>query len=185
MQTVLLVDDDKNILESFKRGFRKEPYRVITVDGALEALKLLEGIEVDLVISDEKMPFMNGIELLSRIRKSNPECIRMMLTGETNYETAVKAINQGEIYRFFSKPYSEIELAISIRQALAHKNLIDQSRKLVEVVKMQSTYIETIEKEFPGISHIERSANGTIIIRDSKEDVNTIISDIEKQLINK
>jgi two-component system probable response regulator PhcQ len=101
-----------------KDAFSREPYNILCADSAEEALPILAREQVDVVISDEKMPGMSGSEFLSLVRQEYPDTIRIILTGYGSLESAIRAINEGEIYRLFTKPCNVIDLAITIRLAL-------------------------------------------------------------------
>jgi two-component system, probable response regulator PhcQ len=141
-QTVLLVDDDPLILEALKRVLRKEPYGIVTAASAEEAAHLLEEREVDLIVCDEEMPGMSGTEFLARVARERPQVIRIILTGHPSLPAALRAINEGKVYQFVTKPCNEIELAILLRHALGQKALIDKSRALLDVAREQATLID-------------------------------------------
>ena len=162
--TVLIIDDDTAIREMMKESFSKEPYTVLIAGSGDEALSILSQETVDVVISDEKMPGMSGSELLAVVRKKYPDTIRMILTGHGNLDTAIRAINEGEIYRFFKKPCNMIDLAITVRQALQHKAVLEKNQQLQKVVNQQNTLIHDIENQHPGISDVKRNADGAIIL---------------------
>lgn len=164
--SVLIVDDDPAIRNILKELFSSEPYSVLTAGSAREALDLLAGEQVDVVISDEKMPGMSGSELLVIVREKYPDTIRMILTGYASLESAMRAINEGEIYRFFTKPCNLVDLAVTVRQALEQKDLMKEAQRLNKVVEQQSGIIETMEKQYPGITKVKRNTNGAIIIDD-------------------
>jgi diguanylate cyclase (GGDEF)-like protein len=101
---VLLVDDDTNVLKGYSRGLRKQ-FRLETASSAQQALEILASCnDFAVVISDMRMPSMSGLELLSRVRELNPDTVRIMLTGNADQQTVIDAINQGEIYKFLTKP---------------------------------------------------------------------------------
>ena len=162
--TVLFIDDETDIREMLKETFAREPYTVLLASSADEALSMLSQGPVDVVISDEKMPGMSGTELLAVVRKKYPDTIRMILTGNANLDTAIHAINVGQIYRFFKKPCNMVDLAITVRQALQHKTVLEKNQQLQKVVTQQHTLIDDIEKQHPGISDIKRNADGAIIL---------------------
>ncbi|MCG2582317.1 MAG: response regulator, partial [Marinobacter sp.] len=116
---LLLVDDEENILRSLKRILRKEPYELETATSGDVALSMMEEQKFDLVISDARMPGMDGPTLLAKIKKKWPFCIRILLTGYTDVTSTIKAINEGQIYRYISKPWDDEELKLIVRQALA------------------------------------------------------------------
>jgi DNA-binding NtrC family response regulator len=88
----------------------------------------------------------------------------MILTGHASLESAIRAINEGEIYRFFTKPCNVIDLAMTIRHALEQKDLMQENQRLLKVVKRQSDVIEETEKKYPGITKVKRDASGAIIL---------------------
>ena len=102
--TLLIVDDEALICKTMADFFTAGPFTVLTAGSAEEALGLLQRHSADVVLADEKMPGMSGSELLAVIRRQYPQTIRMMVTGKATLETAVRAINDGQIYRFFTKP---------------------------------------------------------------------------------
>jgi len=162
--TVLIVDDETATREILKEAFCREAYTVKVARSANEALALLALEGIDVVISDEKMPGLSGSEFLSIVRKRYPDTIRVILTGHANLESAIRAINEGEIYRFFTKPCNVIDLAVTVRQALQHKEALKERERLQKIVEQQSAIIEDIEKQHPGISSVKRTASGAIII---------------------
>jgi len=129
---VLLVDDEPNLLSALRRSLRREPYEILSAASGEEALSILASTEVDVVVSDQNMPGMSGTELLTRIHETYPETVRFMLTGKATLEVAVEAINNGAISRFFTKPCNDVDLAITIRQALEHKRLTEKAWDLLK-----------------------------------------------------
>ncbi len=166
MQTVLIVDDESDIREVLKDAFSLEPFDVLSADSAKAGLTLLAQKKVDVVISDEKMPGMSGSKFLAMVRKKYPETIRIILTGHASLESAIRAINEGEIFRFFTKPCNVVDLVITVRQALQQKELMEKSQHLLKLVKRQSAIIEDMEKQYPGLTKVKRNAKGAVIIDD-------------------
>ena len=128
--TLLLVDDSPNILKAMKRVFSPEGYDILMAESAKEALEVMAVEEVDLVITDENMPGLSGTDLLRIIRESHPNVMRFMVTGADDIEVAKNAINSGEIYRFFTKPWDDFELLVCVKQALAHRMIMKENEKL-------------------------------------------------------
>lgn len=153
-----------------------------TALNAEQGLSILQAIQVEVVIVDQNMPFMSGLEFLSLSREISPETIRIMITGEADLSLALRAINEGEIYRFFTKPYNEIELGIALREALKHKRIFGQNRKALEVLKMQAAYIDHLEREHPGITHIERDETGCVLISGGLADYDGLIEELEDEI---
>lgn len=134
---VLLVDDDHNILQGLARALRHQPYQLYTATSGEEALLIVKGRDVDVIVSDEQMPGMCGGDLLAWVAENYPEVMRIMLTGRPTVETAIRAINDGAIYQFFTKPCNPARLAVVIRKALEHKALLTDNRQLLDTNRRQ------------------------------------------------
>jgi response regulator RpfG family c-di-GMP phosphodiesterase len=129
---VLFVDDDMNILASFRRRLGRN-FDIATVLGGAQGLELLEKEgPVAVVISDQRMPGMDGIQFLAAVRDLAPDTVRMMLTGNADLTTAIKAVNEGNIFRFFTKPCPPEEMADAIEAGLKQYNLVRAERDLLE-----------------------------------------------------
>ncbi len=120
---VLFVDDDENLLRGLARVLRHQPFKLLTARSAEEAIWVLKTRSVDVIVADESMPGMSGTELLAWAARECPEVVRIVLTGHATAATAIRAINEGAVYRFFTKPCDEVELALAIRKALEEKRL--------------------------------------------------------------
>ena len=116
-RTVLFVDDEVNILKALQRLLRSESMKVVTASRPQDAIELLETTPVQVIVTDQRMPEMSGVDLLSTIRERHPDMVRMMLTGYTEMTIAVEAINRGEIYRLITKPWNDDELKATLKQA--------------------------------------------------------------------
>lgn len=160
---------------ALKRALRKEPYEILTANSAEEALRLLEKKPVDVVVSDEQMPGMSGSDFIAVVRRKYPDTVQMLLTGHASLEVAVRAINVGEVYRFFTKPFDPVDLAVSIHQALRHKDLIVQSRRLLRKVRSQAAVLRELESSNPGITQVRRDADGSIVVDETREDLEGLI----------
>ncbi len=119
--TVLLVDDDPNVLRGLVRQFRHQPFQFYTAHSAEEAMEVLKSRPVDVLVTDDRMPGVCGIELLAWAAKHFPEVQRIMLTGFPTTETAIRAINESGVFRFFTKPCDPVALALAIHQAVEQK----------------------------------------------------------------
>ena len=130
--TILFVDDDANILEGFKRQLRKD-FTVETAIGPEEGLKAIEARgPFAVVVSDRQMPGMDGVVFLSRVRERSRDAVRILLTGNANLEAAVQAINEGQIFRFLTKPCTHEVLVGTLTAALQQHKLITAERELLE-----------------------------------------------------
>ncbi len=129
--TVLLVDDDKNLLDGLRRSLRKENYDVLCSSSAEMAMEILQSQTIDVVISDQDMPGRKDADFLNPVFLEFPNTIRFLLASEATLEVAVDAINNGAINRFFIKACNTSELAEKIRQALEHKSTLQQAERLL------------------------------------------------------
>lgn len=116
--TVLFVDDESSVTEGIRTALRKAPFNVLTVNSGVEALDRLGEVPVDVIVSDERMPGMTGSQLLARVREDYPDTMRMILSGQADLQAAVRAINEGGIFRFLLKPCTAQDLASSVAEAL-------------------------------------------------------------------
>jgi len=120
-RTVLFVDDEVKLLRSLKRGLLDEPYKTLFANSGKKALEILENNEVHVLITDMRMPEMGGLELLKIVKEQYPHIVRMVLSGYTQVTTLLTAINQGEIYKYITKPWKlEEEFKPSIREAIEY-----------------------------------------------------------------
>ena len=136
--TVLCVDDEQGILQSLRRLLRKEEYRVLTASSGAEGLRILEGNDVHLVISDHRMPQMSGTEFFAAVKELYPDTFRIILSGYTDVDSITESINKGHIYKFFLKPWNDQSLKLEIKQALDQYDLIQANRRLNEKVLEQN-----------------------------------------------
>jgi len=176
---VLFVDDEPNVTAALKRALREQPFEVLTASSAKEALQVLASQPVDVVVSDEQMPGMSGADFLAKVCNRYPDTIRMILTGHASLESAVRAINLGEIYRFFTKPCNETDLAITIRQALEHKQLMAERQHLRRLVDEQYAMLKQLERISPGITEVRKDALGGIVIDKQTPDFNSVVREVE------
>ena len=131
-EKVLFVDDDPNLLASCERNFRNK-FQVETADGGEAALeKIASRGPFAVVVSDRQMPRMDGILFLSLIKERAPDTVRLMLTGNADLEGAIKVVNEGNIFRFLTKPCSALILGMAIQDALAQYRLVTAERELLE-----------------------------------------------------
>jgi len=180
-QKILVVDDEVTVRDLLKDVLSRGPYDVLCAESAEIGLGILENEPIDVIVSDEKMPGMHGSEFLSIANQKYPDTIRIILTGHASLDAAIRAINEGQIYRFFTKPCNVFDLGITIRQALQQKALMRESRKLLNVVKRQYDFIAELENQYPGITKVEKGAKGEIIL-DDESDPDSLIREIGEML---
>lgn len=161
---VLVVDDEPQITEVIKTFLESESYEVLAAASAEEALSFLKENSIDVVISDEKMPGMSGTTFLGIVRSEFPDTVRILLTGLTDFDTAINAINIGEIYRFFTKPCNFKELRATLKQAIHQGELAAKTRQLLAARPQQDAASRRSEKRHPGTTMIDKTQTGSIII---------------------
>jgi DNA-binding NtrC family response regulator len=176
--TVLLVDDDANLLDGLCRGLHKEPFDILTAASAEEALEILRDRPVDVVVSDEVMPGMSGTVFLHEVRTRYPDTVRFILTGKATLDSAVSAINNGGVTRYFIKPCDLTDLAISIRLGLQQRQLMLAARKLLLKGRRQSALLARLEKAYPNITKVERDDDGAIVLEGSTGDLDQLMKAI-------
>lgn len=129
---VLFVDDEPNVLQSIRRSLRKQ-FELDTAEGGEEALQMLANDDgYALVVSDMRMPGMNGVELLSQSKQKWPDTVRIMLTGNADQQTAVDAVNHGDVFRFLNKPCDPDALANAVKAGLRQHELVTAEKELLE-----------------------------------------------------
>jgi len=133
--SILCIDDEDNILQSLNRLLRKEGYKMFLATGGEEGLKMLRNEKIDLILCDQKMPEMSGFEVLRVAREEKPEVMRIMLSGYSDFESLVKTINEGEVYRYISKPWDQESLITTIASALEQKKMISEIHNLSQRLK--------------------------------------------------
>ncbi|MBN2420040.1 MAG: response regulator [Deltaproteobacteria bacterium] len=150
--TILIVDDEENILKSLKRLLHMDGYRVLTALTCDEGYKILNENEVQLIISDQRMPKSSGTEFLSKVKEDFPDIIRTIISGFTDVNTITESINKGHIYKFFFKPWNDNNLRLEIKQCLKQYELIKKNRELNEIVSKKNKDLELINAELKRIN---------------------------------
>lgn len=178
--TILLVDDEPHVTDALKRALRREPYEFLTATSGIAAQQILDRQHVDVVVSDEQMPGMSGSEFLSKVRRQFPHTIRMILSGQASLEAAVRAINEGEVYRFFLKPCNPTDLGVTIQQALSHKRLEEQSRRLLREFQRQAAMLTKLNDKDSDLLRLDTDTQGVLIIDESdvEGDVTDLLAEI-------
>ena len=165
--TILLVDDEENILRSLQRLLMDEDFAIETAtsgEAALEKLKALEN--VGLIVSDQRMPGMNGAEFLGRSQEYAPDAVRILLTGYSDINATIDAINKGGASRYLSKPWNDEELIQVIRDAVRHYALIAENKRLNGIIAQQNEELQEWNNNLKG-----RVLQQTTAIRMKSEEV--------------
>ena len=143
---LLLVDDEQGVLQALKRLFYRH-YDVVLANGGDEALTILEDDSFDMIISDMRMPGMSGAELLKTCFEKYPAMIRVLLTGYSDLDSAIKAVNEGNIYRYISKPWDNDQLRDMVAEALESKELKSANQRLSAHIVSQNEELERLNRE--------------------------------------
>jgi response regulator RpfG family c-di-GMP phosphodiesterase len=144
--TLLCVDDEPNILSSLRRLFRPAGYRVLLAESGAQGLEVLEKEAVDLVISDMRMPEMNGAQFLAQVRARWPDTMRLLLTGYSDIQSIQDAINCGEIYRYITKPWEDGDILLVVRHALERRGLEQEKLRLETLTLRQNEELKTLNQ---------------------------------------
>lgn len=168
MSTILLVDDDPNMLRALERALRQLlPPAQLRIEAYADPQTALERAclsEFDLVISDYRMPHMNGSAMLRALQTLAPDTVRIMLSASTDFSTAMSAINDAHVFRFISKPWQPEELAAAVREALQQRAALLAERAGQPAPTAQEREARRLEQEEPGILHVKRAPDGSIIL---------------------
>lgn len=141
--SVLYVDDEENNLISFKATFRLK-YKVYTALSGVAAMQIIEQHPIDVIITDQRMPQMTGVEFLEEVIKVNPDAMRILLTGYADMSAVVDAVNKGKIFHYLSKPWSEEELDETIQRAyevFSERKKIKESFSQLEITNEQLEFL--------------------------------------------
>nr|WP_315397965.1 HD domain-containing phosphohydrolase [uncultured Duganella sp.] len=144
--TLLCVDDEPNILSSLRRLFRANGYRVLTAESGALGLEVLANEAVDLVISDMRMPEMDGARFLAQVRARWPDTLRILLTGYSDIQSIQDAINCGEIYRYITKPWDDGDVLLLVRHALERRQLEVDKRRLEALALRQNEELKLLNQ---------------------------------------
>ena len=147
---LLIVDDEPNVCDSVHDLLRRE-FRVLKAHSAQEGFRLMQEEEVHIVMSDQRMPQISGVELLTGVKARHPQAIRMLFTGFAELESVIAAVNQGHIFQFVRKPWQPEELLLAVRQAAAEYERLERTARerehLLEEIKELKDRLSTLESE--------------------------------------
>ena len=141
---VLLVDDEESILNSLRRLLRSQPYDVILANSGAQALEIMAQQPIDLLMTDARMPTMDGATLLAETHRLHPSITRILLTGYADLTMIIKAINEGQIHRYISKPWNDEEMLLTLRQSLAHQHSERERLRLVQLTWEQNEQLKSL-----------------------------------------
>jgi DNA-binding NtrC family response regulator len=166
--TILAVDDDPDILTALRRALAPLGEQLILTEDPTEVLSILGEQPIALLISDIDMPQMTGLELMTQVRAMFPDVVRMLLTGRTSFESAMTAINQGEVHRYLNKPFEPAELRKVVQEALARSADLARDSRAGLNAERQRQLLEQLELEHPGLTRFVRDADGAYLVSTSR-----------------
>jgi type II secretory ATPase GspE/PulE/Tfp pilus assembly ATPase PilB-like protein/FixJ family two-component response regulator len=158
---VLFVDDEPSVLSAMRRIFMEENYRILTAATGHEALAVMAAEQVQLVVSDHRMPAMTGAELLKTIKERWPQTIRIMLTGHADINSVMGAVRDGAVYKFITKPWNDDDLRLTVSLALQQFVLLQENRNLRELTQAQQQRI----KNYANLFDENRGMIGNILLK--------------------
>ncbi|SET17632.1 ATP-binding protein [Stigmatella erecta] len=174
---LLLVDDEENILKSIRRVLRRGDWDIETATDAEEGLKRLEQFLPQVVISDFRMPGMNGVEFLARVKEQVPRAQRIMLTGQADQTAIEEAINRSEIFRFISKPWNDSHLVLTVKSAFEQYALLAENERLHRMTQDQNAELKRLNADLEA-----RVETRTLMLSQAKRDWEQTFDCIETPL---
>lgn len=171
--TILIVDDEPDVLDSLRHLFHRR-YRVLTSTDPSEALELLGREQVQVILSDQRMPGMTGDEFLSRTRQIMPDAIRLIFTGYADIQAVIDAINHGGIFRYILKPWDAAELETIIRQAAEQHDLLEERRRLVDELRQANARLTQANRELAEADQLK-----TAFLEVASHELNTPITIVQ------
>ena len=164
IRSILLVDDDPYFLRTLERTLKRERYEIFTASNAKKASKVLHDNPIDCIISDYRMPGISGVDFLKWARKNYPHVIRIIITGQADTQSAIRAINEGEVFRYLTKPFKPEMLLDTLREAFKAADQKMETIHEIEARGDQRGNFRKLEKMYPGITRVCRSQDGAIIL---------------------
>jgi DNA-binding NtrC family response regulator len=146
-RTILLVDDEENILRSLERLLRRDDYRILKATSGQAGLEVLKQNAVGVIISDQRMPTMTGVEFLSKVKELYPRTVRIALSGYTELKSVTDAINKGAIYKFLTKPWDDDLLRANVREAFEHFELAHENERLATELQKANEQIARMKQK--------------------------------------
>lgn len=176
---ILFVDDEANVLKTLRRLFHNEPYVAYFASSGAEGLEILQQNAVDLIISDMRMPEMNGAEFLTQVVMQWPETIRILLTGYADLQSTIDAVNKGRIYNYCNKPWNDEELKLLVRNALEQKHLREERDRLSGIVYQQNKELKELNERLE-----EKVEQRTEQLKNTMQHLDRANKSLEKQYVD-
>ena len=146
-RTILLVDDEEPITVALTRVLRRDGYRILVTNVPAQALEILAGETVQVVLSDQRMPGMSGVELLTQVRERHPDTVRMVLSGHADLDSVIDAVNRGAVYKYLTKPWDNEALRATVHEAFHHYELQQQKAGLLREIELANQQLTELNLE--------------------------------------
>jgi DNA-binding NtrC family response regulator len=164
---ILIVDDEQNILNSLSRILAEENREILLAHSAEEGLQILKDTEeISVVISDNRLPGMTGVDFMAKVRQLYPDNIRIIITGYADLESSIAAINKGQVYRYVLKPWENEDFKQMVKYALDFYQVIRENRILLRIIRQQVERLKNIKERYPQILESEINKSGLYIIEE-------------------
>ncbi|MBU0549156.1 MAG: response regulator [Candidatus Omnitrophica bacterium] len=182
--SIFILDDEENIINALTRLLRGPEREIFTAGTAGEAWARLKEIGgADLIISDNRLPDISGIDFLVKVRQLYPDTIRILITGYPGLDSAIEAINKGQVYRYIPKPWENEELKLIVKQAFDYYDVMKDNRVLLRLARKQAQVLIEMQKKYPQVSRADINKTGLYII-DEQEVSDTLSQFMQKYYPN-
>lgn len=173
MNRIMVLDDEDNILRALRRVLSGNDQDVELFSNPHEALRRAQVAIFDLIISDYRMPGMDGVHFLCEVKKLQPESMRIIISGHADMQGLLGAINEAEIFRFVRKPWDDYDLQATVQNALLHRSILVENRRLAdqvrrqrEILHRQSAAIRKLETQYPGLTKVNWGMDGSVVMEE-------------------
>lgn len=179
---LLVVDDEPHVIEGLQRALHHEPYEVLGAVAAEPAIQVLRRNVIAVVISDQQMPGISGVEFLKQVRERFPTTTRMMMTGNATLEVVVNAINEGAVDRFFLKPVHPIDIAMAVRHALKDRELLVRLHRLMQRRKSEQQGLKDLARTHPAASEaLNRTIQNSIPVDEPTITMDEVLLELDAE----
>lgn len=152
-RTLLIVDDEPNIIHSLSRQLRRENYNILSAYSGMAALDLLADNDIGVILSDQMMPEMDGVTFLEAAKKKKPDTVRLMLTGQSSIENTMAAVNRSQVFEYLTKPWTADTLRGTIARAFEHYNLVRENKRLHQLTLDQNEQLKRLNENLESLVH--------------------------------
>jgi DNA-binding NtrC family response regulator len=178
--TVLLVDG--GALAGVRRALRDAVHHVLVAESAGAAFEALAGTPVDAVVLDLEAPGAPGSDVLRRLDEAAPTSVRLVLAVEASLPVVMRAVDDGQVHRFFLRPCNAQDVAVTIRHALERRDLLAESRRLLQAVRRQAAVLEELDREVRGLGRRSRDPAGQVALADVPSEPAALLAALESEL---